>query len=315
MNARTASNRANKSITPWRMPGVIAFGIACVAGATLAVAAAAPVIPAMPNPPGRELYFTSEGDGGWILRFDAAGNVAWKYATPMSRDLRVLPNGNLLFPYNENYDSGKDDNLSGVREIDPSGHLVFHFQTTGQVFSCDRAADGLTLVGAASQGKILFVDAAGTVVRTVTVVNKPGHACMRHVRALAGGNCLVAEESANAVREYDTAGRMIREIKVPFPAFAAARLANGHTVVSGRTGMVDVDANGSTGWQIEARNFPALGIRWCAGFQVLDNGDILLCNAGGKVPLIRFTPDGKVAWQSNTEAWPLPMGHAARYVK
>jgi hypothetical protein len=268
-----------------------------------------PEVSQMPNPFGRELYFTSEGDGGWILRFDAAGRVVWSFATPMSRDLRVLPNGNLLFPYNENYDSKKHDNVSGVKEIDPTGRLVFQFQTTGQVFSCDRAADGLTLVGAASQGKILFVNLSGVVVRSFSVLNKPGHACMRHVRALPDGNCIVAEEIANAAREYDATGKMVRELKVPFPAFSTERGTNGHTLVSGRTGIVEFNAEGKIIWQLDAKDFPMLGIRWCAGFQSLENGDILLCNAGGKVPLIRFARDGRVVWQSNSDAWALPMGH------
>lgn len=280
-----------------------------------ALGAEVPAVPPVPNPFGRELYFAAEGEGGWLLKFDAQGRLAWSHATPMARDLRLLANGNLLFPYNEHYDSKKNDNASGVKEIDPAGRVVFHFRTTGQVFSCDRTADGLTLVGAASQGRILFVDAAGQVVRAVTVANKPGHACMRHVRALAGGGCLVAEESAQAAREYDPSGRMVREWKVPFPAFCAERQANGHTLVSGRTGIVDFDADGKSVWRIEAKDFPTLGIRWCAGFQPLETGDILMCNAGGKVPLVRFARDGRVVWQSNVEPWALPMGHAVCIAK
>lgn len=270
---------------------------------------ATPSLPPMPNPLGRELYFAAEGTGGGIMKLDASGKVVWQFASRMSRDVRILPGGNVLFPYNENYDSKKSDNASGVLEVDRKGDVVFSFRTTGQVFSCDRSADGLTLVGAASQGKILFVNSSAVVVRSVTVLNKPGHSCMRHVRALPDGACIVAEESANAAREYDATGKMVREFKVPFPAFSTERLANGHTLISGRTGIVECDAEGKIVWQIEARNFPNLGIRWCAGFQSLENGDILMCNAGGKIPLIRFTRDGRAAWQSNTEAWPLPMGH------
>ena len=54
----------------------------------------------------------------------------------MSRDIFRLPNGNILFSYNDGYNSGRQDNASGVKEVTPKGEVVFHFQTTGHVFSC-----------------------------------------------------------------------------------------------------------------------------------------------------------------------------------
>ncbi len=285
------------------------WSLLAAGAASAAMPAETPAIPPMPNPPGFEFYFAAEGDGGGIFHFDATGGVRKICDAPMSRDVRLLPNGNLLFPYNKDYDSKKGDNTSGVKEADPSGKIVFHFQTTGQVFSCDRAADGTTLVGAASQGKILFVNPSGEFVRAISVSNKPGHSCMRHVRALPGGNFIVAEESASAVREYDAAGRIVHDWKIPFPPFSIERSTNGHTRVSGKTGLVELDANGKIVWQIESRNFPMIGIRWCAGFQSLEDGDVLVCNAGGRVPFIRLSRDGRVVWQSNSDAWPMPFGH------
>ena len=52
----------------------------------------------------------------------------------------------------------RGDNPSGVLEVSPEKQIVFQFQTTGQVWSCQRLADGNTLVGAASQGKLLVVN-------------------------------------------------------------------------------------------------------------------------------------------------------------
>ena len=43
-----------------------------------------------------------------------------------------------LFCYNRNYDSGKHDNPNGVMEVAPDKRVVFHFATTGQVWSCQR---------------------------------------------------------------------------------------------------------------------------------------------------------------------------------
>ena len=212
--------------------------------------------------------FAAEGVGE-ILRYAADGTIEWEYPAPMSRDVWQLPSGNALFCYNERYDARKDDNPSGVMEVTPDRRIVFHFQTTGQVWSCQRLADGTTLVGAASQGKLLIVSPEGKIVREIKLVNRPGHSCLRNARQIAGGHFLVAEESARAVREYDAEGKLLREIKVPFMPYSALRLPDGHTLICGQQSMVEVDAQDKVVWTLEGKELPQLGIRWFAGLQVL----------------------------------------------
>jgi len=240
---------------------------------------------------------------------DAAGKVAWEYPAEMSRDAWRLPNGNVLFAYNNKYDSKQHDNPSGVMEVTPDKKIVFHFQTTGQVWSCQRLANGNTLVGAASQGKLLIVDPKGTVVKTITLKNKPGHSCIRYARGLANGNFLVAEESSNTVREYGADGGLVREITLEFRPFAAVRLANGNTVITGKSAIVEVDTAGMTVWRLDATEVPQFGIRWFAGVQVLPNGNLFVCNAGGKVPVFEVSRDKRIVWQMETA---LPAGHGVQ---
>lgn len=253
------------------------------------------------------LIFASEGAHA-LQWYDAQGKLAWSYPAEMCRDVWVLPNGNVLFCYNEQYSSGRQDSPSGVMEVTPDKKVVFQFRTTGQVWSCQRLANGQTLVANASQGKLLLVDAAGAVARTIALKNAPGHSCLRHARALPNGHFLVAEESAGMVREYDDAGRLVREIRVPFPPFSVARLASGETLISGRDGIVAVDAEDRVTWRVKASDLLELGVRWFAGFQVRPNGNLVVCNAGGKVPLFEITREtpARVVWK-----WPgaLPLGH------
>lgn len=237
------------------------------------------------------------------------GKVTWEYPVEMCRDAWRLPNGNVLFAYNNNYNSRQNDNPSGVMEVTPDKKIVFHFQTTGQVWACQRLADGNTLVGAASQGKLLIVDPKGVVVKTIPLKNKPGHSCIRYARGLANGNFLVAEESAKTVREYDGDGKVVREIAVEFPVFACVRLANGNTVISGKSSIVEVDVAGKVVWRLDAASVPQLGVRWFAGLQVLPNGNLFVCNAGGKVPVFEIGRDKRVVWQTETA---LPIGHGVQ---
>lgn len=263
---------------------------------------------------GHAFAYAAEGAGGWILRFGTNGLVTWAYPAPMSRDVQVLSNGNVLFPYNEEYGQ-RPDNPSGVLEVTPDKKIAWQFKTSGQLFSCERLADGRTLIGIAGQGKVLVVDAAGKITREIVVKNKAGHSCMRHIRSTAQDTVLVAEESAKAVREYNIeTGELVREFAVPFAPFSATRLADGHTIVTSSQTILELDAEGKEVHAVRAADHPELGIRWFAGLRVLPNGNYFVCNAGGKVPFIEFARDGGIVWQSHVEKSDIPAGHGIDFI-
>ena len=265
---------------------------------------------AAPNPSFPPIYYAAEG-AGKIIRYDDKGHSTWEFPAEMARDVQVTTNGNVLFCYNNKYNSKRSDNPSGVMEVTPQKQIVFHFQTTGQVWSCQRLLDGRTLVGNASRGEVLLVNSKGAVEKTIHILSTPGHSAMRHARFTAGGHILVAEESANAVREYDLESKLVREIKTPFRPFSVAVLPDGLIVISGQTGIMAYSLANRVMWQVNAKDFPSLGIRWFAGFQTLENNHLLICNAGGKVPLFALAPSKtkpQVLWSSGTLN--LPMGHA-----
>jgi hypothetical protein len=253
------------------------------------------------------LLYAAEG-AREVIRYGSDGKVAWAYPAEMSRDVWGLPNGNVLFCFNRDYDGAKHDNPSGVMEVTPDKRVVFAFSTTGQVWSCQRLADGNTLVGAASQGKLLVVSPAARVIRTIQLVNPPGHSCLRNARQLADGHFLVAEESAHVAREYSAAGILVREIKLSFAPFSVVRRTNGNTVICGQQSVIEVDPADRIVWSMKGEDVAELGIRWFAGLQVLPNGNLFLCNAGGQVPFLEISPDKRVVWRSPGNL-AIPFGH------
>jgi hypothetical protein len=253
------------------------------------------------------LVYAAEGVGK-IIRYDSTGTAAWEFPAEMARDVWVLPNQNILFCYNRDYDSAKHDNLSGVMEVTTAKKIVFSFRTVGQVWSCQRLADGNTLVGAASQGKLLVVSPEREIIKTVRLLSPPGHSCLRNARQIAGGHFLVAEESAHAAREYSGEGKLLREIKLSFAPFSVIRLENGNTVISGQQTIVEVDQADKIVWSVKGDDLPQAGIRWFAGLQVLPQGNLFVCNAGGKVPFLEISRDKQIAWQSPS-AIAVPLGH------
>lgn len=251
------------------------------------------------------LLFACEGLAK-IVSYDADGRIAWEYPAEYSRDCWRLPNGNTLFCYNLKY--GTPNNPSGVREVTPDKRLVFDFTTTGQVWSCQRLADGTTLVGAASQGKLLIVGADARVVRELKLKSPGGHSCLRNARGLADGGFLVAEEGQHAVREYAADGTLRHEWTVPFAPYSVVRLPNGHTLTCGQQTVLELDAAGQPVWRLDGREVPELGVRWFAGLQVLPDGHLLLCNAGGQVSFAEVDREKRIVWRSGK----VPLGHGVQ---
>jgi hypothetical protein len=260
----------------------------------------------------RPCLFAAEG-AEKILRYDADGKIVWEYPAPMARDVWLLPNSNVLFCFNRNYNGAKQDNPSGVMEVSPDKKIVFSLSTTGQVWSCQRLPDGNTLVGAASQGQLLIVSPEARIVRAVRLLNPPGHSCLRNARQLPNGHFLVAEESAHAAREYSAEGSLVREIKLQFAPYSAVRLANGNTLVSGEQWIVEMDPADHVVWSVNGKDLPELGIRWFAGLQALPSGGLFVCNAGGKTPFLEFSPDHRVCWRSPTNM-NVPLGHGIQRI-
>lgn len=263
--------------------------------------------PSATTPPFPPLLFTIESMKK-IIRLDTTGAITWEYPADTARDVWQLPNGNILFPYS--ISNGMNQAETGAMEVTPDKQIVWKFATHGQIYSCCRMADGNTLIGATQQGKLLIVNPSGKIVRSFAIKNaKAGHSSMRNVRELTNGNFLVAEESANAAREYDKEGNLLREFKTPYPTFSAIRLPSGHTITSGKTGITEFDKEGAIVWTLKSEDVPELGIRWIAGLQVLPNGNLFICNAGGKVPLAEITKEKKVVWKADTELLKGCMGH------
>jgi hypothetical protein len=253
------------------------------------------------------LLYAAEG-AQKIIRYGSNGKVTWEYPAEMARDVWALPNENVLFCFNQQYDSAKHDNPSGVMEVTPDKKVAFAFWTVGQVWSCQRLLDGNTLVGASSQGKLLVVNPEARIIKTIHLLSPPGHSCLRNARQIANGHFLVAEESAKVAREYSAEGQLVREFKLSFAPFSVVRLDNGNTVICGQQTMVQADPAGKIIWTVIGQDFPEMGIRWFAGIQVLPSGGIFICNAGGKVPFLEISRDKRITWQSPGEMT-IPLGH------
>ena len=106
----------------------------------------------------------------------------------------------------------------------------------------------------------------------------------------------------------------MREIKVKFAPYSVVRLANGNTLVCGQKSIVEIDPGDKLVWSLEGSEIPQAGIRWFAGIQVLPNGNLFVCNAGGRVAFLEINRNKQIVWQSNTGPSHFPLGHGIHRV-
>jgi hypothetical protein len=237
---------------------------------------------------------------GKVFVVDAAGRVEWSYDAPHANDIWVLPNGNLLF------NSG-----NGVKEVTRDREVVFSYESTSEVFACQRLPNGDTFVGESNAGRLLEVNPAGKIVHQVRLLpegTEGGSAYMRNARRLADGHYLVAHYGLQVVREYDADGKVVWQVAAPGGPHSVVRLPDGNTLIASadRDGaparVFEVTPDGKTVWEVRGDELPGISLKFMAGLHRLPNGNTVMSNwlghgQFGKAPqLIEVTRDKRVVW-------------------
>jgi outer membrane protein assembly factor BamB len=238
-----------------------------------------------------------------ILKFNEQGEILWRTPSGVARDVWLLENGNVLFPFNQN-------DSCGAREVTPSGETAWEFKLPGQyVISCQRLKDGDTLVGASCQGAVLVVNPEGKILHSIKMRAGDKKHSTTIVRQVESGNIVVVEESTGYVTEYTLDGKIAWEFQTPFRPFGVHRTDSGNTLISGKDGIVEVTPGKEIVWQLTREDVREMGPPWFAGFRVLPNGNIMICNAGGTVPLFEVNRKKQVVWRTTLTTDQVGLAH------
>jgi hypothetical protein len=237
---------------------------------------------------------------GKVFVVDGAGRVEWSYDAPNANDIWVLPNGNLLF-----------NTGHGAKEVTRDRRVVFSYESTSEVYACQRLPNGNTFIGESNAGRLLEVDPGGRIVRQIRLLAEGkdgGSAYMRNARRLANGNYLVAHYGDQVVREYDPEGKVVWQVAAPGGPHSVVRLPDGNTLISSadRDGaparVFEVTPDGRTVWEVRGEELPGISLKFMAGLHRLPNGNTVMSNwlghgQFGKAPhLIEVTRDKRVVW-------------------
>jgi len=248
--------------------------------------------------PGHRFACTDYSQGK-VFIVSTEGTVEWEYPAPSCNDLWVLPSGNLLF-----------NTGHGVREVTRAKEVVFDYQSASEIYACQRLPDGSTFIAECNAGRLLEVSRSGKIVKEIHLLPEGkdgGHLFMRNARRLANGHYLVAHYGDEAVREFDPAGKMIREIPAAGGPHSAVRLPDGNTLIAcgdrpGGSRVFEVDPDGRMVWEVGADDLPGITLKFMAGLQRLPNGHTVMSNwlghgQFGRAPhLIEVTRERQVVW-------------------
>jgi len=236
---------------------------------------------------------------GKAFILSADGKIEWEQPAPHCNDLWVLGNGNVLFSTGH-----------GVKEVTRAGATAFSYESKSEIYACQRLADGNTFVAECNAGRLLEIRPDGTFAKEFRLLPEGkdgGHTYIRNARKLASGNYLVTHYGEGVVREYDPAGKAVRDIPAEGGPHSAIRLPDGNTLIAcgDRTKaarVFEVDPGGKVVWEIGPNDLPGAPLKFMAGLHRLPNGNTLMSNwvghgQFGTAPhLIEVTRDKKVVW-------------------
>lgn len=233
------------------------------------------------------------------------GRVAWTYTVPNDQELddcTRMSNGHIVFA-----------RRTGASEVTPDKQIVWNYEApagfeihTAQPIGLDRV---LVMQNGDPATLLVIEKATGRVVtRLVLRTRRPDqpHGQFRHVRMTRAGTFLVAHMDLGRVVEYDKTGTPIWSVEAP-SAWAAVRLRNGNTLISGnQQGYVrEVNEKGETVWDLQKDSLPGFPLYTVQEVARLANGHTLINNWSGSLPvtdwstvtqLIEVTPDRHVVW-------------------
>jgi len=153
---------------------------------------------------------------------EANGDVLWKLATPGPEkghaghhDVHLLPNGNLLY----------HDSWTDTKEITFGEEVVWEYDSKTMngnagkgidVHAFARLANGQTMIAESGVGRIIHVDAQGTIQKQIPL-GTGGREKTRLVRILDNGHYLACAENPGVVTEYDGDGKIVSGVSGQHP--------------------------------------------------------------------------------------------------
>lgn len=229
----------------------------------------------------------------YLAKIGADGTQLHRWSGGNNNDAWMLPNGNILIADGRAW------------EADATGKCVWEYRsqdnTGGACYSAQRLADGVTLIGENSTGRVFEVTPTGEIRNIIQVPLNKGnrHQTLRMVRRLADGSTLVCRSGANIVERYAPGvyDQPVWSQKVPGLAFAAVADTEGNIYISSLAQVQKWSPTNELLWELKASE-TGLPIKNMTGLHLLPNGHLVVgCYGYGKgVGAFEVTPKKEILW-------------------
>jgi hypothetical protein len=234
------------------------------------------------------------------------GTEQWNSGRAGARDGWVLENGNVLIAW-----------ANEVKEFQTDKTVVFHYNLSSEnkeIGTVQRLATGNTLITELGEKpRLLEVTTEGKIAVNIPLQPETTNAHMqtRMARKLTSGNYLVPHLLAFKVKEYDSSGKVLREIKTdleelggrkaenwPFTAILLREEAILVNLTHGNKTVI-FDKQGNVVWRVSNDDFSEKPFSDPCGAQRLPNGNVVIASYASKqsIKIFEVTPEKKIVWK------------------
>jgi hypothetical protein len=237
-----------------------------------------------------------------IVIVDKSGEIEWEYPSGREcNDLSVLSDSTILFSHK-----------TGAKLINLDKETLWEYvgEEGTEIQSASPLPNGNFLIMQnGTPAKLMEINRKGDIevyLEIPTTQSNP-HGQFRNIRKTKDDTYLLGYFNEQKVCEFNSKGEVIRTIPIKGNAFASLRLDNGNTLIACGDGhrLIEVDKNDKVVWKLKENEIPGNPLRFVAGLQCLENGNIVICNWGGhghkgeQPQIFEITRDKKVVWEVN----------------
>ena len=248
------------------------------------------------------------------------GKVTWEYHSTEKGEISdavLMSNGSVVFAHQH-----------GVTWIDANKKVLWHADAppeteihTAQPIGTER----VLYVRNGDPAKVFVVNIkTGKTELEFTLPTKnpkSTHGHFRHARLTEAGTLLVAHMDMGKVAEYDTSGKEIWSATPGIATWAAVRLHNANTLISGSKAVREISPKGETVWSFTPADVPDYKFDSMQIATRLPNGNTLINTWENQwsaqidpktapVQALEVTPEKKVVWALRDWGDPINLGPA-----
>ncbi|MDD7984616.1 hypothetical protein PQO01_06600 [Lentisphaera marina] len=176
-----------------------------------------------------------------------------------------------------------------------------------EIHSCQPLDDGGLLV--AANKTLLELSSEGKIRKLIKIpyLRSQKRLQMKTARKLDDGGYIISGAAQNKVYILNKKGMVTRIIdlyKLLTPGkvrkiHAVKLLSNGHILMSTANSgsLIEIDQNDKIVWSLSSDDVPALGLKFVGGFEIKDNGNVIVAAYNSAYPIFEIDRDKNVIWK------------------